>query len=320
MTLFSEAEALVERAIALATCEADLDLVISWPEADLPILFAATDLIRRHFHSGNVDPCSLLNIKSGNCSEDCAFCSQSAHNDAEVRISPLASPEEIQAAYAAAKKQDLSFCVVSAGRKLSPAEITSVASTLKDCGPAHASLGILSDEEFAELKAAGITCYNHNIETSERYYPHIVTTHSWQQRVDTVRRAKAAGINACSGGIFGMGETWEDRKDMCRVLKELDVHTVPLNFLNPIPGTRMGMPAEGPMDFLRIVALFRVALPDKLIKVCGGRELHLGKLQGLMFLAGANGYVAGNYLTTTGDSIESDDAMIAALHLSKNPQ
>ncbi len=320
MSLFTTAEGIHQRAIALQTTEADFDTVISWPEEDLSVLFGATDSIRRHFFKNTVDPCSLLNVKSGNCSEDCAFCSQSSSNHASVNITELVSADAIKAAQAEAQKNNVSFCVVSSGRKLSGDEIKKVANVVRDCnGPVHASLGILTEEEFAQLASAGVVCYNHNIETSERFYGEIVSTHKWSDRVDTVRAAKKAGLSVCCGGIFGMGETWADRKDMCRVLRELDVDTVPVNFFNPIEGTRLAKPAEKPMDFLRIVALFRVALPNKIIKVCGGRELHLGDLAPLMFLAGANGYITGNYLTTSGAPVSQDNTMIASLGLVKDP-
>jgi biotin synthase len=228
MSFFKAAEELYSRAITHSITERDLDAIIEWPVERLAVLFACSDQVRRHFFSDRVDPCSLLNIKSGNCSENCAFCAQSSHNKAEVRIHGLVSKEEIIAAATRAHGRGCSFCVVSSGRKLSPAEIRTVADALHECrGPVHASLGILTDEEFTLLKQAGVVCYNHNLETSREFFPAIVTTHTFEERVATVRRAKKAGIKVCCGGIFGMGESWADRKSLCRELKALDVDTIP---------------------------------------------------------------------------------------------
>jgi len=318
---FTMASELYQRAIEKVINDSDLDTVITWPDDKTSILFSCTDQIRRHFFSQFVEPCAILNIKSGGCSEDCAFCSQSAHNKAEVSVQDLVSEEEIVSGWDEAQKNNLSFGVVSSGRKLSPSELQKVAAALKKCnGESHASLGILTDDEFSLLRKAGVVCYNHNIETSRNHFGKIVKTHTYDDRINTVKRAKKAGMKVCCGGIFGMGETWEDRKAMALELRELDVDTIPLNFLNAIPGTQVGKPVEHALEFLKIIALFRVCLPDKTIKVCGGREVNLGRLQGLMFYAGANGYISGDYLTTAGDSVESDDAMIRDLGLIKGKE
>lgn len=319
MSLFSRAEDLYRKAIDKKTTESDLETVIGWPDDKLSILFACTDQIRRHFFADRVSPCAIMNIKSGGCSEDCAFCSQSAHNKAAVMVKPMSERKEIMEAFSSARQKDLAFGVVSSGRKLSPADLNNLTQTIGSCsGPVHASLGILSDEEFRRLRQAGVVCYNHNLETSRNHFAKIVGTHSYDQRIETVRRAKAAGMSVCCGGIFGMGESWGDRKDLCMELRALDVDTVPINFLNAIEGTRVAKPAESPLDFLKIIALFRIGLPDKNIKVCGGREVNLGKLQGMMFFAGANGYISGDYLTTSGDSVDSDDTMVEGLGLKKS--
>jgi biotin synthase len=322
MTPFEKAQSLYEKSMSDSIGVVDLDAIIAWPQDELFVLFAAADQVRRANFSNSVDPCSLMNIKSGGCSEDCAFCSQSGHNHANVAVRDLASVQDIIVAGRAAHEKGLTFCVVSSGRRLQNKEIRTVAGALAELGASgvgelHASLGILTEEEFRLLKAAGVVCYNHNLETSRRYYGRIVTTHAYDDRVATVKAAKRAGLKVCCGGIFGMGETWEDRKSLCWELKCLDVDTIPINFLMPIAGTRLKPPQESPMDFLRIIALFRLAHPHRTIKVCGGRELNLGKLQSLIFLAGANGYVSGDYLTTKGDSIQSDDEMITMLGLVK---
>lgn len=318
MGLFETASYLYSRAVGDAIDSSDIDAVIAWPEESLSILFAVADQVRRRFHGPLVDPCTLMNVKSGGCGEDCAFCAQSIHNSSQVDITPLANPEEIRRRLAAACSRDFPFCVVSSGRRLGRDEIKIICSALKNSpGEKHASLGILDEEDFHMLREAGVVCYNHNLETSRSFFPNIVSTHTWDERAATVRRAKAAGLHVCCGGILGLGETWNDRKEFCLQLRELDVDTVPLNFFNPVPGTRINPPCESTLDFLKIISLFRLAMPGKNIKVCGGRELHLGSLQGMMFFAGANGYVSGGYLTTPGAGIEADERMIKALGLMK---
>lgn len=316
--LFYAARDLYEKSITKTISEEDLDAIISWPPDAVSLLFACADLLKRRFFRDTVDPCSLMNIKSGGCSEDCAFCAQSAHNKARVEIRSLAGREEIIENCRKAQEKNLVFCVVSSGKKLATEEVRHVAAALKECGgEKHASLGVLTAEEFRLLKEAGVTCYNHNLESSRGFYEKIVTTHPFDIRIETVRRAKAAGLSVCCGGIFGMGETWEDRKSLCMELRALDVDTIPINFLNAVPGIRLAAPRETPLEFLKIVSMFRIANPDKTIKVCGGREANLGKLEGLIFTAGANGYITGGYLTTEGAGMESDDLMIAALGFKK---
>ena len=318
MNPFETAQGLYTRAIQKQTTDDDLDVVIEWREEDLSVLFSCTDLVRRHFFGNTVTPCAIMNIKSGGCSEDCAFCSQSVHNKADINITNLSDKEAIIKTYKPCQTADLSFGVVSSGRRLSYDEVKHVAEALRECGvDVHASLGILNSEEFTLLKDAGVVCYNHNLETSREYFEKIVTTHTYDERIETVKRAKQVGMAVCCGGIFGMGETWRDRKSLCLELKRLDVDTIPINFLNAIPGTRLSPPSESPLEFLKIISLFRIAHPDKNIKVCGGREENLREAQNLMFYAGANGYISGDYLTTKGDSVASDDAMIKALGLKK---
>lgn len=311
------ADQLYKKAITDCIEDEDLDLIVNWPLEEMASLFACADRLRRYYKKQKVSPCTLMNIKAGGCSEDCAFCSQSAHNHAQVNIRDLSSPEEIFARYEYAAAQNLPLCVVSSGRRLSKKEIGELSETLKTCpGEKHASLGILDLDELKNLRDAGVVCYNHNIETSKEYFNKIVSTHTFEDRISTVELAKKAGLHVCCGGIFGMGESWEDRKSMCKQLKALKVDTIPLNFLNAIPGTRLSKPVETPMEFLKIVSLFRIAIPQASIKVCGGREVNLGALQCLIFFAGADGYVSGGYLTTGGAGVDADTQMINSLGLS----
>jgi biotin synthase len=314
MNYFQLAEKLSASAVAGAISPADLDTVISWPIEEISTLFAAADRVRRHFFGNVVDPCTLTSIKSGGCSEDCAFCSQSALHATGVPVTGLAPAAEIRGRAEHAAANNLPFCVVSSGRRLTHVEVGIIADAIAPCTcEKHASLGILDPLDFALLRAAGVVCYNHNIETCREFFPSIVTTHTWDDRVATVKAAKAAGMRVCCGGIFGLGESWEQRRQMCLELKSLDVDTVPINFIIAIPGTRAAAPAESPLEFLKIISLFRLGLPDRAIKVCGGREADLGALQSMIFFAGANGYVTGGYLTTPGAGIAKDDAMIAGL-------
>ena len=316
--LFARAQALYEKSVLKKIDRKDLDEIIAWPRHGMSVLLACADLVKRLFFKDTVDPCALMNIKSGGCSEDCAFCAQSAHNDAGVEVRALAEVDDIVRHCRAAHARNLSFCVVASGKKLSTADLQQVASALRQCsGEKHASLGILSENEFRTLKEAGVSCYNHNLETSRRFYGQIVTTHPYDGRRPTVLRAKAAGLSVCCGGILALGETWEDRKELCMELRALDVDTIPINFLNAVAGLRLSKPKESPLEFLKIVAMFRLAHPDRTIKVCGGREANLGELQPFIFLAGANGYISGGYLTTEGAGIESDDRMVASLGLRK---
>ncbi len=318
MTLFSQAEGLYRKSINHDIDGSDLDAIVGWPDDGISVLFACADQVRRHFFKNTVAPCSLLNIKSGGCSEDCSFCSQSSHNAAVIDKHGFVGRETIVRHFSRARDNNLDFCAVSSGKKLSTDEVLSVASALKSVGaPSHASLGILTDNEFSILRDAGVVCYNHNLETSRSFFGRVCTTHSYGDRIETVKRAKKAGIKVCCGGIFGIGESWEDRKALCLEIKGLDVDTIPINFFNPIPGTRAQPPHEAPLEFLKIVSLFRIAAADKTIKVCGGREHHLGTLQSLIFYAGANGYVSGGYLTTPGNGIEFDDAMIRSMGMRK---
>jgi len=319
MHLFEKAFHLSEISASNTLSIKDLDDIIVWPLEELPILFAAADRVRRRFFGTTVNPCTLMNIKSGGCSEDCAFCSQSAHHTTGVTITPLASAGEIRQQAEIAGRNGLPFCVVSSGRSLGHDDVRKIADAIAPCTcEKHASLGILDDEDFNVLRQAGVVCYNHNLETSRSFFPSIVTTHQYDDRIATVRKARSAGLNVCCGGIFGLGENWEQRIEMCLELRALDIDTVPINFLNAIPGTRVKPPRESPLEFLKILCLFRLALPSKTIKVCGGREANLGDLQGLMFYAGANGYVTGGYLTTPGAGLAHDDAMIEKLGLSRS--
>lgn len=291
-------------------------------------LCAAADRVRQACCGNTVDLCSIINVKSGACSENCGFCSQSAHHPgAGSPIYGLKTQDEIlEQARAAAAAGAKRFCLVSQGRGpkyASPksTEFDEILDTVRrviaetDIKPCCA-LGEVTPEQAAALSEAGVTRYNHNLEASANFYPEIVTTHTWRDRVETVQNLKAAGIQACTGGIIGMGESWTDRVDLALSLRELQVESVPLNLLNPRQGTPLGdRPPLDPFEALKAIAIFRLILPEQIIRYAGGREAVMGELQALGLKAGINAMLIGHYLTTLGQPPETDQAMLDDLGL-----
>lgn len=297
-------------------------------QENILLLCEAADRVRQACCGNTVDLCSIINVKSGNCSENCGFCSQSAHHPGEnVPIYGLKTSDEIlaqaKAAEAAGAKR---FCLVSQGKGIkhnSPksSEFDQILDTvrriidetnIKPC----CALGEVSVEQAQELRAAGVTRYNHNLESSEQFFPNIVTTHKWSDRTATIKNLKSAGIQACSGGIIGMGESWEDRIDLALSLRELEVESVPVNLLSPRKGTPLGdVPQLNPYEALKAIAIFRLILPEQIIRYAGGREAVMGELQHLGLKAGINAMLVGHYLTTMGQPAEQDRAMLESLGL-----
>ncbi len=278
--------------------------------------------IRHHFVGDEVNCCALVSAKQGRCPEDCRFCAQSVRFETSVEEYPLMAGEALKgAASNASAIRAGSLGVVTSGRELSGVEVQRLCEGMKGLnGPdgvhLHASPGLLSLENARRLRESGLRRINHNLETSERFFPELCTTHSYADRLRTIKTAREAGLEVCSGGIFGVGETPDDRVDLALALMGLDVDTVPLNFLHPIPGTPLAdAEALAPMEILKIIALFRFILPTKEIKIAGGRERCLGDLQGWIFYAGANSIIIGGYLSTKGRSPEEDLRMITDLGL-----
>ncbi len=285
-------------------------------------LVSCANKIRQWFKPQEVFRCGIVNAKSGRCAEDCAFCSQSAHHRCEVETYALRPVGQlVDSALRLAESGATHYGVVTSGTALNADEIDTVcrvAEELRARSGLHlcASLGMLSEPSARKLRSAGITRYHHNLETARSYFDRICTTHDYEEMVDTLLAAKAAGLEVCSGGIFGLGESWDQRVELAFTLKELNVDAVPINFLNPIHGTPLGdHPLMQPLDALACIALFRFIHPRKDITVCGGREVTLKEFQSWVFFAGANGLMVGNYLTTRGRSIEMDMEMIAQLGL-----
>ena len=276
--------------------------------AALSFLLAGAHQIRETYFGNRIELCSIVNAKSGRCAENCAFCAQSAHAKTDAPVYPLKSKEEILAG-ARQAEADGSHCfgIVTSGTRINKGpELDTILESIRDIRETtsidpSASLGILDEETAFRLAKAGCVTYHHNLETARSFFPSICTTHDYEDDVNTVRTAKTAGMKVCCGGIFGLGESLEQRVELAETIRELDVDSIPLNFLNPIAGTRL-QNADNltPMDCLRIIAMFRYMLPDKKISVCGGREPNLRDFQSWIVMAGASGTMIGNYLTTSG--------------------
>ncbi len=290
--------------------------------ADLWELFAAAGRIREHFRGAKVDICSIVNAKSGACSEDCSYCAQSAHHSTGAPIYPLISVENmVKAAQSAKKNGTKRFCIVTSGRGIdSRQDLERIATGIQQVRALGlspcATLGTLTREQLSYLKEAGLHRYHHNIETSRDYFSRICTTHTFDERLEVLHHARSLGLSVCSGGILGMGETMEDRISMAFTLREITVDSVPINFLMPIPGTPLEhVRAITPLEALHSIALFRLILPDKEIRVCAGRGTAFGRIHPLIFTAGADGFMIGNYLTRSGLDPEEDLKMINDLGL-----
>ncbi len=267
--------------------------------------------------------CSIINAKSGRCQENCAFCAQSAHHQSSPPVYPLKSRQEIiDGARQAEKEGSHCYGIVTSGTQPEAGEeFDTILSAIReirerfDVEPS-ASLGLLTDELASALAEAGCVTYHHNLETSRSFFPQICTTHDYEEDINTVKLAKAAGMKVCCGGIFGLGESDEQRVELAETLRELDVDSVPLNFLNPIQGTPLeDHQSISAMDCVRAITMFRYFLPNKPISVCGGRETNLRELQSWIFMAGASGTMVGNYLTTSGRGREVDMQMFADLEV-----
>lgn len=281
-------------------------------EAPLKELTEAANEIRKHFCEDKFDICTIINGKSGKCSENCKFCAQSSFYDTHIKeYSLLNSKAIVKEAKYNDERGVLRFSIVTSGRKLSDKEIDSICESIKEinkntsvsvCG----SFGLLSEEQYKKLKEAGLTRVHNNLETSRKNFKNICTTHTFDEKVQAIKNAKNAGLNICSGGIMGLGETMEDRIDMALELRELGVLSIPVNILNPIKGT----PFENNKlltndEICRIVAVYRFLIPRGAIRLAGGRGLLQDKGESC-FLSGANAAISGDMLTTSGITIKED--------------
>lgn len=284
---------------------------------DIMDLAAVANRVRDEFNGNKIDLCSLLNAKSGRCSEDCAFCAQSSHYKTETPVYPLMNADQmVREAKEAQKGKTGRFCLISSGRQLNDKEFEVILNGLDrirkettldlDC-----SLGTLSEERAESLKRVGVTRYNHNLETAESHFSQICTTHSFQDRVRTIEVLKERGFSICCGGIIGLGESPQQRLELAFSLRQLGIDCIPFNILNPRPGTPLEHSEPiPPLEIIKTIALFRLILPKGTLKIAGGREVNLRDLQPLALLAGANGLIVGNYLTTPGRKAEDDLTML----------
>jgi biotin synthase len=284
-------------------------------------LFISANRIRVKFRGNKVDLCSIINAKSGACPEDCSFCAQSAHSKTNIDVHPLANREKIlNAAVIAKNNKARRFCIVTSGKRPSAKELNDICSFISEIRETGllpcATLGMLDHIQLGQLKDAGLHRYHHNLETSEEFFNEICTTHTYMDKIKTIEAAKSLGLSVCSGGIFGLGESWEDRIDMAFALKELEVDSVPINFFAPVSGTPLSKREMlTPSEALKIIAIYRIIMPDREIRVCGGRPATLRDLNSHIFIAGADGLLIGNYLTTQGRDTEADLLMIKDMGL-----
>jgi biotin synthase len=295
--------------------------------ADIFDLMAGANRIREHFKGNKIHLCSIVNAKAGACSENCSFCAQSSFYQTDSPRYGFIDPEPVlEAAEEADRNGVTAVGLVAAWRGLNEGpmldEVCDRIRELSASGKTRpdASLGIIKSQRVADrLKEAGLECYGHNLETSKRFFPRQCSTHTYEDRLETISYLKKAGIKICSGGIIGMGETREDRCDLAFALKEVGANVVPVNILNPIKGTPMGEnPPLPPMEILKTIACFRFILPRQEIMIAGGRTVNLRDMQSMVFMAGASALMVGNYLTTLNQPVEKDLQMLRDLGLDPN--
>jgi len=296
--------------------------VLQLPDEDIPALLELAHEVRMTWCGPEVEVEGIVSLKTGGCPEDCHFCSQSGQFQSPVRSVWLNIPELVEAAKQTAKTGASEFCIVAAVRGPDQRLMDQVRAGIQaiqaevDINIA-CSLGMLTQEQVDEFVEMGVHRYNHNLEAARSYFPQVVTTHSYEERWETCQMVRDAGMELCCGGLIGMGETLEQRAELAAELAELDPHEVPLNFLNPRPGTPFGdLPIMDSADALRTIAAFRLAMPRTVLRYAGGRELTLGDLgtrDGL--LGGINAVIVGNYLTTLGRDADADIALLSDLKM-----
>jgi len=297
----------------------EMRAVLNAPEEQLPELLAAAFRVRRHYFGKRVQIHVLMNAKSGLCPEDCHYCSQSSISKAPIDKYPILPREKLlEAAFKAKEAGAVRYCMVNSGRGPTQRETDEMAEVVQEIRSQVpisicCSLGLMNEEKLRILKQAGVQRINHNLNTSQKHHPNICTTHTYEDRVATVRNVKSVGLTACCGGIMGMGETDDDIMDLALALRELEVDSIPINFLHPIPGT----PLEGanhltPQRCLKVLCLLRFVNPSKELRVAGGREINLRSLQPLS-LYPANSLFVNGYLTTPGQKASEAHRMIEDL-------
>jgi biotin synthase len=319
-TLLAQAQRVLETGTGLD--EAGVLGVLRLPDDELPAILEVAHQVRMRWCGPEVEVEGIVSLKTGGCPEDCHFCSQSGLFTSPVRAVWLDIPALVEAAKQTAATGATEFCIVAAVRgpdERLMAQVRDGVAAIRAAVDINiaASLGMLTQAQVDELVALGVHRYNHNLETARSYFPNVVTTHSWEQRWDTLRMVRDSGMEVCCGGILGLGESVEQRAEFAIQLQVLDPHEVPLNFLNPRPGTPLAdQPVLAARDALRAIAAFRLALPRTILRYAGGREITLGDLgtrEGL--LGGVNAVIVGNYLTTLGRSPDEDLALLDELSM-----
>ena len=295
-------------------------------DCELDALLEGADKIREYFCGDKVDLCTIINGRSGRCGEDCKYCAQSAHNHTNCEVYDFLPKEKILAEALANEKEGVDrFAIVTAGRSLSGEDfekaIDAYETMHKECKlDLCASLGFLTKEQFHRLHEAGVTSYHDNIETSRRNFPNICTTHTYDEKIATIKAAQEEGFCVCSGGIIGMGETWEDRLDMAVSLAELGIMSIPINALMPILGTPLeNLEQLSENDILRTIAFFRYINPEANVRLAAGRALITNDGEAA-FSGGASATITGNMLTTSGSTIESDKKLLSGIGRDVTPE
>jgi biotin synthase len=296
--------------------------VLELPDSDVPALLELAHAVRMKWCGPDVEVEGIVSLKTGGCPEDCHFCSQSGLFDSPVRSVWLDIPELVQAAKETAATGASEFCIVAAVRGPNERLMQQVKQGIDAINEAvdiniALSLGMLTQEQVDQFAEWGVHRYNHNLEAAKSYFPQVVSTHSYEERWETCQMVREAGMELCCGGLVGMGETIEQRAELAAELASLDPHEVPLNFLNPRPGTPFGdQEVMSSADALRAIGAFRLAMPRTILRYAGGRELTLGDLgtrEGL--LGGINAVIVGNYLTTLGRDADEDLALLTELEM-----
>ncbi len=282
----------------------------------------AQKIKEKFFPEGEIEFCSIINAKSGACSEDCKFCAQSKFYKTPINVYNLVPKEEIvEGAERGVEFGANRYCVVLAGKQATREEVDKISEAVKEVKDVEkipinvcVSAGTMDEESLRKLKEAGVKRINHNLETSRAFFPSIVTTHSWEDRYETIKRIKKVGLSTCCGGIFGMGESEEDRVDLALTYRELEVDSIPLNFLMPIEGTPMeNAPGVTPLEALKVIAMFRFTNPKAELRLCGGREQNLRDFHGMAVLM-TNAMMVGGYLTRAGRDIKKDYQLLKDLN------
>ena len=288
-------------------------------DAELDELQKSAGVIQKHFCGNHIDLCTIINGKSGRCGENCKYCAQSACHKTGIEEYDFLPIEKIFSAALYNEKAGVNrFSIVTSGRSLSGADFDKAVEAYKFMNgklkiELCASHGILTAEQFKRLRKVGVKSYHHNIETSKRFFPQICTSHTYDDRIKTIKIAQSAGLNVCSGGIIGMGESWQDRFDMAFALAELGIKSIPINVLNAVKGTKLeNLPPLEPKEILRTIAIFRFINPDANIRLAAGRKFLPDKGESA-FLYGASASITGNMLTTSGTTIKGDFEILKRL-------